>query len=115
MQPLNLSTDNIFSPKPVTDYLKHGSWRRSRSQDSDGFLKSRSQDSDGFLKRQKDHSNMEIAQSVAVTPHQFRHSVEAVSKTDEVEAYSDNRVVEERETRQRRSLWNRRSTDRTSG
>ncbi|XP_060066041.1 adenomatous polyposis coli protein-like [Ylistrum balloti] len=82
-----------------TDVVKRGSWRRSRSQDSDGFLK-----------RQKDFSNMEIAQSVSTMPHRFRYSMETVSTSAMGESYQDNRVIEERETRQRKSLWNRRSS-----
>ncbi|OWF52755.1 adenomatous polyposis coli homolog [Mizuhopecten yessoensis] len=81
------------------DMMKRGSWRRSRSQDSDGFLK-----------RQKDFSNMEIAQSVSTMPHRFRYSMETVSTSAAAESYQDNRVIEERETRQRKSLWNRRSS-----
>ncbi|XP_069101780.1 LOW QUALITY PROTEIN: uncharacterized protein [Argopecten irradians] len=82
-----------------TDIVKRGSWRRSRSQDSDGFLK-----------RQKDFSNMEIAQSVSTMPHRFRYSMETVSTSAVADGYQDNRVIEERETRQRKSLWNRRSS-----
>ncbi|KAJ8311479.1 hypothetical protein KUTeg_010834 [Tegillarca granosa] len=74
--------------KPSTT-VKHGAWRRSRSQDSDGFLK-----------RQKNHSNMELAKSynnssrdLSENPWVLQSSVENILPASV--PIDDNRVFEE--------------------
>lgn len=83
-QTLNMSDDFVFA-KPSSNYRRprphQGSWRRSRSQDSDGFLK-----------QQKENTNMELMQN-SRTPH--RGSAQSIPTY--VDVYVDNRLVEEQQ------------------
>lgn len=84
-QNLNMSDDFIFA-KPSSNYRRvrphQGSWRRSRSQDSDGFLK-----------QQKENTNMELAQSMGSSRIHNRGSAQSIPSY--VDVYVDNRFIED--------------------
>ncbi|XP_061185422.1 adenomatous polyposis coli protein-like isoform X2 [Saccostrea echinata] len=87
-QTLNMSDDFNFA-KPSPNYRRvrphQGSWRRSRSQDSDGFLK-----------QQKENTNMELAYSNGGP--RIHHRVSAQSIPSYVDVCVDNRFIEEHHT-----------------
>ncbi|XP_078329489.1 uncharacterized protein LOC111111223 isoform X2 [Crassostrea virginica] len=84
-QTLNMSDDFIFA-KPSSNYRRarphQGSWRRSRSQDSDGFLK-----------QQKENTNMELMHN-----SRSQHRGSAQSIPTYVDVYVDNRFVDNQQS-----------------
>ncbi|CAI9721723.1 adenomatous polyposis coli protein-like isoform X2 [Octopus vulgaris] len=73
-----------FSTNPAVDARQRFGWCRSKSQDSDGFLK-----------RKKDYSNHEIAQANSLSNRPFLGLGETTEQNDSVP--KDNRLLEEKQ------------------